>query len=77
MLINVFEATVLVIIALVFTNVIFNELNESYKIRRLFNSVLVMVYIITIIVILICSFVISTKENTRQENEIVIELKED
>lgn len=77
MLIKVFEATVLVIIALVFTNVIFKELNESCKIRRLFNSVLVMVYIITIVVVLICSFVISTKENTKQENEIVIELKED
>lgn len=77
MLIKVFEATFLLVLALVFTNVIFKELNESCKIRRLFNSVLVMVYIITIVVVLICSFVISTKENTKQENEIVIELKED
>lgn len=77
MLIKVFEATVLVIIALVFTNVIFKELNESCKIRRLFNSVLVMAYIITIVVVLICSFVAPTKESTKQENEIVIELKED
>lgn len=77
MLINVFEATVLVIIALVFTNVILKELKESKEIIRLFSSIVVIVYIITICVILLCSFVISTKENTKQEDEIVIELKED
>ena len=37
MLIKVFEATVLLVFALVFTNIILNETKEEKEIARLFN----------------------------------------
>lgn len=76
MLIKVFEITVLVIIILVLINIFLNETKEEKEIARLFNRILVIAYIITIVVALICNFVVSTG-NARQENEIVIEIKED
>ena len=76
-MLKIFEATILLLVALFFTKIILKELKESKEIIKLFSSIVVIVYIITIVVVLICSFVISTKENTKQENEIVIELKED
>lgn len=76
-MLKIFEATVLLLVALFFTNVILKKIEDDDEIIRLFNRALVIVYIITICVVLFCSFVISNKENTKQENEIVIELKED
>lgn len=77
MLIKVFEATVLLVFALVFTNIILNETKEEKEIARLFNRILIIAYIVNIVLVLSCSITTLAKENTKQENEIVIELKED
>ena len=52
MLIKVLEITVLVIVALVFVNIILSETKEEKEIRRLFNRILVIAYIINIAVVL-------------------------
>ena len=75
MLIKVFEATVLLIFALVFTNVILKELKESKEIIRLFNSIVVIFYIVTIILISAYSVTISATEDTNNKDEVIIELK--
>lgn len=74
MLVNVFEATVLLALVLVFVNIILKELKESKKIIRLFSSIVVISYIITIVLFLAYSISTSATEDTRQVNEIVIEL---
>lgn len=74
MLVKVFEATVLFALILVFINIILKELKESKKIIRLFSSIVVISYIITIVLVLTCSMTTLTTENTIQANEIVIEL---
>ena len=52
MLIKVLEITVLVIVALVFVNIILSETKEEKEIRRLFNRILVIAYIVNIAVVL-------------------------
>lgn len=74
MLLKLFEATVLLVLVLVFINIILKELKESKKIIRLFSSIVVISYIITIVLFLACSMTTLTTENTIQANEIVIEL---
>ena len=74
MLLKVFEATVLLALVLVFINIIFKELKESKKIIRLFSSIVVISYIITIVLFLACNITTSATEDTKQVNEIVIEL---
>ena len=56
-MLHVLEATILVIICLVFTSIILSETKEEKEIRRLFNRIIVIVYIITIV----AYFIISTK----------------
>lgn len=46
------EVTVLVIFALIFTNIILSETKEEKEIRRLFNRILVIAYIANIAVVL-------------------------
>lgn len=75
MLIKVFELTVLVIIILVFINIILKELKERKEIIRLFNSILVISYIVTIILVSAYSITISAIEDTKNANEVIIELK--
>ena len=55
---KVFMATVLFVFALVFTNIILSETKEEREIRRLFCSILVIAYIITIVLFLACSITI-------------------
>lgn len=74
MLLKLFEATVLLVLVLVFINIILKELKESKKIIRLFSSIVVISYIITIVLFLACNITTQVKESTRQVNEIVIEL---
>ena len=74
MLVKVFEATVLLALVLVFINVILKELKESKKIIRLFSSIVVSIYIITIVVALAFSFANTTTEADITVNEVVIEL---
>lgn len=74
MLVKVFEATVLLVLVLVFINVILKELKESKKIIRLFSSIVIISYIITIVLVLTCSPATSVTEDTKQVNETVIKL---
>ena len=75
MLIKVLEITVLVIVALVFVNSILKELKESKEIIRLFNDIIVISYIITIILVSAYSITISATEDTKYANEVIIEIK--
>lgn len=74
MLIKVFEATVLLIFALVFINIILKELKESKEIIMLFSSIVVIVYIVTIVLLSAYSITISATEDTKNTNEVIIEL---
>ena len=74
MLVKVFEATVLLALVLVFINIILKEDKESKEIIRLFSSIAIASYIITIVLVLAFSTTTQVKEDTRQVNEIVIEL---
>ena len=56
-MLQLLKATVLVLISLVFTSIILSETKEEKEIRRLFNRIVVIVYIITIV----AYFIISTK----------------
>ena len=74
MLVKVFEATILLALVLVFVNIILKELKESKEIIRLFSSIVVISYIITIVLLLACSIATSATEDTKQVNEVIIEL---
>lgn len=73
-MLDVFKATILLALVLVFINFILKELKESKEIIRLFSSIVVISYIVTIVLFLACSITISATEDTKQANEIVIEL---
>lgn len=73
-MLRIFEATVLLALILVFINIILKETKESKEIKRLFNGIVVSIYIITVVIALAFSFANTTTEGTRQANEIVIEL---
>lgn len=73
-MLRIFEATILLALILVFINIIFKEIKESKEIKRLFNGIVVSIYIITVVIALVFSFANTTTEGTRQANETVIEL---
>ena len=73
-MLKLLEATILLILSLVFTSIILNETKEEKEIRRFLNRIVFIIYIITIVFILTCSITTSAKEGTKQVNEIVIEL---
>lgn len=74
MLLKVFMSTILLALVLVFINIILKELKESKEIKRLFNGIVVSIYIITIVVALAFSFANTTTEDNTTVNEVVIEL---
>lgn len=75
MLIKMFEITFLVAIVLVFINIILKEIGESKKIIRLLNSIIVVSYIVTIVLVLAYGITTSAIEYTKNANEVIIELK--
>lgn len=74
MLVKVFEATVLLALVLVFINIILKEDKDSKEIIRLFRGIVVISYIITIVLLLACGTTTSATEDTKQVNEVIIEL---
>ena len=74
MLVKVFGATILLALVLVFINIILKELEESKTIIRLLSSIVVISYIITIVLFLACGTATSATEDTKQVNEVIIEL---